>query len=229
MKKFDWREVADLEKSYYSERIVLRPLMECDVYPLFIATTDPAFNRYLLWDAPSSLAQVSERIKTILDERRKGQMGAWVAADITTGAFVALFRAFAVEPATDVAGLHFETGIWLHPSFWLGGLSVEVTAMSYDFLFDETPVEVLYAATHRENKAGLGLFRGLKLEFVGNSIADHENGTQVPAYLYQARRKLWQRSVVARGSYEEIAATKEARVNGFSDPRSALRTRKAVV
>ena len=69
MKKFDWREVADLEKNYYSERVVLRPLMECDVYPLFIATTDPAFNRYLLWDAPSSLSQVSERIKTI------GRMG----------------------------------------------------------------------------------------------------------------------------------------------------------
>jgi len=229
MKKFDWREVADLEKSYYSERVVLRPLMECDVYPLFLATTEPAFNRYLLWDAPSSVSQLADRIKTILDERRKGQMGAWVAADITTGAFVALFRAFTVEPPDGLDELHVETGIWLHPSFWLGGLSVEVTAMSYDFLFDETPAEVLYAATHRENRAGLGLFRGLKLEFVGNSVAEHENGTQVPAYLYQARRKLWQRTVDSRENYEEIAATREALVNGFVDYRSTFKAKRLVL
>jgi RimJ/RimL family protein N-acetyltransferase len=156
-------------------------------------------------------------------------MGAWVAADITTGAFVALFRAFVVEPPTGVDELHFETGIWLHPSFWQGGLSVEVTAMSYDFLFDETPVDVLYAATHRENKPGLGLFRGLNLEFVGNSVAEHENGSQVPAYLYQARRRLWRRSCVARDSYEEIAATKEASINRFSHAQSFIRDKKAVV
>jgi uncharacterized metal-binding protein len=62
-----------------------------------MATTDPAFNRFLLWDAPTSVAQLSERIKVILDERRKGQMGAWVAADISTGAFMALFRAYTVH------------------------------------------------------------------------------------------------------------------------------------
>ena len=35
--KFDWNEINGLEKHYYSESLVLRPMLECDVYPMFMA------------------------------------------------------------------------------------------------------------------------------------------------------------------------------------------------
>jgi RimJ/RimL family protein N-acetyltransferase len=228
MKKFDWNEILGVEKSYYSERVVLRPLVECDVYPLFMATTDPAFNRFLLWDAPTSVSQLSERIKVILDERRKGQMGAWVAADISTGAFMALFRAYTVPPPQDVDELHFETGIWLHPRYWLGGLSVEVTAMSYDILFDETPVDVLHAQTHEDNKACLGLFRGLDLSYSHKSLVEHENGHLNPSCSYNVRRSQWRRRVLARDGYEDVKVTKEAGLPGLNSSKASIKASETI-
>jgi RimJ/RimL family protein N-acetyltransferase len=177
-----------------------------------MATTNAAFNRYLMWDAPSTINELSERIKKILDERRKGLMGVWVAAEITTGAFVALFRSFQVESPEGTDELHFETGIWLHPNYWLGGLSVEVSSLSFDLLFDETPVDVLHASTHRENKAGLGLFRSLKLEFLHDSLREHENGSHVSLYSCFLRRNQWVRVVSSRDNYEDIKTTRDARL-----------------
>jgi RimJ/RimL family protein N-acetyltransferase len=156
-------------------------------------------------------------------------MGVWVAAEITTGAFVALFRSFQVDAPDGTDEMHFETGIWLHPNYWLGGLSVEVSAMSFDLLFDETPVDVLHASTHRDNKAGLGLFRSLKLDYLRNSVALHENGGQVPAYSYCLRRSQWTRVVVSRDSYEDIGATKDARQKALDEVNPSDKLRKEVV
>jgi RimJ/RimL family protein N-acetyltransferase len=228
-KIFDWNDINGLEKHYYSERLVLRPMLECDVYPMFMATTDPAFNRYLLWDAPSSVEQLSDRIEGILDERRKGRMGVWVAAEITTGAFVALFRAYAIDSPPDVDELHTETGIWLHPNYWLGGLSVEVSSISFDLLFDETPVDVLHASTHRENKAGMGLFRSLKLEFLCDSLREHENGSLVPLYSCCLRRNQWARFISSRNEYEDIKATQDARLKANVVDVSSNEVRKEVI
>jgi RimJ/RimL family protein N-acetyltransferase len=209
--------------------VLLRPLLESDVYPIFMATTNPAFNRYLLWDAPSTVAQLSLRIEKILDERRKGLMGVWVAAEITTGAFVALFRSFQVEPPEGTDELHLETGIWLHPNYWLGGLSVEVSSISCDLLFDETPVDVLHASTHRENKAGMGLFRSLKLEFLCDSLREHENGSLVPLYSCCLRRNQWARFISSRNEYEDIKATQDARLKANVVDVSSNEVRKEVI
>jgi RimJ/RimL family protein N-acetyltransferase len=209
-KKFDWNEISGLEKHYYSERLVLRPMLECDVYPMFMATTDPAFNRYLLWDAPSTVTQLSERIEKILDERRKGQMGVWVAAEITTGAFVALFRAYAIDSPPEVGELHIETGIWLHPNYWMGGLSVEVSSLCLDLIFNETPTEVLVAQTHVDNKPSQGLFRVMGLERVSRVDVSHENGAIVPAYYYHIRRSDYKLKGLVKERYMDVEATRHA-------------------
>jgi RimJ/RimL family protein N-acetyltransferase len=209
-KNFDWNAINGLEKHYYSERLVLRPLLECDVYPMFMATTDSAFNRYLLWDAPRSVEQLSGRIDGILDERRKGRMGVWVAAEITTGAFVALFRAYAIDSPPEADELHVETGIWLHPNYWMGGLSVEVSSMCLDLIFGETPTEVLIAQTHVDNKPSQGLFRVMGLERVRHVEVFHENGALVPAYYYQIKRSNYKIKGFVKERYMDIEVTKQA-------------------
>jgi RimJ/RimL family protein N-acetyltransferase len=209
-KKFDWNEINGLEKHYYSERLVLRPMLECDVYPMFMATTDPAFNRYLLWDAPSTVTQLSERIEKILDERRKGQMGVWVAAEITTGAFVAIFRAYVIDSAPQVGELHIETGIWLHPNYWMGGLSIEVCSICADLIFSETPADVLVAQTHVDNKPSQGLFRAMGLERVRRVDVFHENGALVPAYYFQLKRSNYKIKGFEKEKYTDIDLTKQA-------------------
>ena len=229
MKNFDWNEIRGSEKFYYTERIVLRPLMECDVYPMFLATTNPAFNRYLLWDAPHTVSQLSERIKKILDERRKGQMGALVAAEITTGAFVALFKAHSISPPAGSDELHFETGIWLHPNFWLDGLSVEVSATCFDYLFDETSVDVLHAQTHQDNKACLGLFRALNLQFGTETMVEHENGSLNPSFSYNIRRDQWRRTLHARENYEDINSTRMAKQKSMGGSEKAVKSSAKIV
>lgn len=212
-KKFDWSDINGLEKHYYSERLVLRPLLECDVYPMFMATTDPAFNRYLLWDAPGSVDQLSERIEGILDERRKGRMGVWVAAEITTGAFVALFRAYTIDAPAGLDEMHTETGIWLHPNYWMGGLSVEVSSICLDLIFSETPTEVLIAQTHVDNKPSQGLFRVMGLEQTRRVDVFHENGTLIPALYYEIRRSRYSVKGFMKDRYMDIDATRQAFAN----------------
>ena len=213
MKKYDWNEINGLEKGYYGERVLLRPLLECDVYPIFMATTNPAFNRYLLWDAPLTIAQLSERIEKILDERRKGLMGVWVAAEITTGAFVALFRAYTVEAPSSPDEFHVGTGIWLHPNYWKGGLSVDVSKLSLDLIFNETPVDVLHAETHVDNKASLGLFRAMGLVHSGTIDVDREDGTPSPSHTFHITRSVYKSSGFFRPNYQDISATKEAKLD----------------
>jgi RimJ/RimL family protein N-acetyltransferase len=215
MKKYDWNEMAGLEKGYYGERVLLRPLLECDVYPIFMATTNPAFNRYLLWDAPDTVAQMSARIEAVLDERRKGLMGVWVAAEITTGAFVALFRAYTVEAPLGLDEFHVGTGIWLHPNYWKGGLSVDVSKLSLDLLFNETPLDVLHAETHVDNKASLGLFRAMGLVHTGTIEIEREDGAPSPSHAFAITRSQYKVSGLSRASYQDISVTKEARLNSI--------------
>ena len=226
--KFDWNEINGSEKHYYSERLVLRPMLECDVYPMFMATTDPAFNHYLLWDAPSTVTQLSDRIEKILDERRKGQMGVWVAAEITTGAFVAIFRAYVIDSPFAVDELHIETGIWLHPNYWKGGLSVEVCSICADLIFSETPADVLVAQTHVDNKPSQGLFRAMGLERVRRVDVVHENGATVPAYYFQLRRSDYKMKGFLKDRYTDIAATKQALANNSKEAVSLLNSNGVV-
>jgi RimJ/RimL family protein N-acetyltransferase len=212
MKKYNWNEIGGLEKGYYGERVLLRPLLESDVYPIFMATTNPAFNRYLLWDAPSTVAQLSMRIEKILDERRKGLMGVWVAAEITTGAFVALFRAYTVATPDNLGEFHVGTGIWLHPNYWKGGLSVDVSKLSLDLIFNETPADVLNAETHVDNKASLGLFRAMGLVHSGTVDVEREDGAPSPSHLFRISRSQYRASSFFKSNYQDIAATKEARL-----------------
>jgi len=213
MKKYNWNEISGLEKGYYGERVLLRPLLECDVYPIFMATTNPAFNRYLLWDAPSTISHLAERIEKILDERRKGLMGVWVAVEITTGAFVALFRAYTVEPPPGREEFHVGTGIWLHPNYWKGGLSIDVSKLSLDLIFNETPADVLRAETHVDNKASLGLFRAMGLSHYGTMDFEREDGVPSPSHLYQITKSDYKVSGFFRESYQDIAATTEAKIS----------------
>jgi RimJ/RimL family protein N-acetyltransferase len=222
MKKFDWKELAGIERHYYSDRVILRPLMECDVYPIFIATTNPAFNRYLLWDAPDSVSQLSERIELILDERRKGQMGVWVAAEITTGAFVALFRAHEVERPSNDDQFVVETGIWLHPNYWLDGLSVEIGGLFMELLFAETPVSVIRAETHVDNRASKGLFRAVGLKHSGTLLVSHENGVMNPSEAFEISRQEYKIKGLSRGWYEDIRSTKEARLSNSESKKLAV-------
>jgi RimJ/RimL family protein N-acetyltransferase len=219
MKRFDWNDLAGIEKHYYSERVVFRPLMECDVYPIFMATTNPAFNRYLLWDAPESVSQLLQRIELLLDERRKGQMGVWVAAEITTGAFVALFRAHVAEQTCPAEEMRVDTGIWLHPNYWLEGLSVEIGALFMELLFAETPASVIRAETYVDNKASKGMFRAVGLKYVENLNVSHENGTLMPSEAHQISRHEYKIKGLARARYQDIKSTKEARISSVESTK----------
>jgi hypothetical protein len=72
---------------------------------------------------------------------------------------------------------------------------------------------VLHAETHIDNKASLGLFRAVGLEHSGTMDFYREDGTPSPSHLFQITRDAYKSSGFFRSSYQDIAATKEARHN----------------
>jgi RimJ/RimL family protein N-acetyltransferase len=115
-----------------------------------------------------------------------------------------------IDSPPEVNELHIETGIWLHPNYWQGGLSVEVCSMCADLLFSETPADVLVAQTHVDNKPSQGLFRAMGLERVRRVDVVHENGATVPAYYFQLKRSDYKIKGLFKERYMDIEATKQA-------------------
>jgi len=96
-------------------------------------------------------------------------------------------------------------------------------------LFDETPVDVLHAQTHEDNKACLGLFRGLNLSYSHKSLVEHENGHLNPSCSYNVRRSEWRRRVLPRDGYEDINVTKEAWISRHDPSKAPVQSSEALV
>ena len=77
--------IAQAYERSASSAIAFRRMARCDAFPWFAATRNPAFNAFLLWDAPADLVGMAAHIDKLLREDRSFMRVAVSGVDRNTG------------------------------------------------------------------------------------------------------------------------------------------------
>ena len=189
MPAVDYLELSEALERARSTRIALRPVSISDAYPLFAATRNPKFNRYLLWDQPHSLEEVLHRVELIADASRRGRMSAFSAVAVETGEWIALYR---FQPDADILNAS-EVGIWTSDRYWHGKVSLEVMRLCFSAAFKTTDLGQITAGAHVENRASRLLMEQSKMVFERHFVATTEEGLSVPAVRYSITSEQWKK------------------------------------
>jgi RimJ/RimL family protein N-acetyltransferase len=154
---FDFSELTECLERSYSQRVALRPVALCDAWPLFLATRNPAFNKYLLWPQPEHEDLVLKRIRLIMDAARVGRLCAVSAVQRQTGEFIALFRFQPYAARADA----IEMGIWVHDKYWHGRYSLELGRLCVSAAFTMSNIQLLLGASSPENRGSCHLMKAV--------------------------------------------------------------------
>lgn len=195
--QIDFEELANELHLVHTTRLALRPLALSDAWPLWEATRNPAFNAGLLWEQPTQVSQVFERVEAILRAAQRGRLAAVSAVVKETGQWVGLFR---LQPhASSPAAI--ELGIWMHPAFWHGRFSLEFAKGCANAAFSLSDAQLLVGAAAPANRGACHLNRLGGLVPVRTVWRKHETLADVELIEHEITREQWlaQRAQDARG------------------------------
>jgi RimJ/RimL family protein N-acetyltransferase len=221
----DYSELADRLERAYSSRIALRRVSLADGWPLFEATRNPLFNKFLMWDTPAGELEVLARIDAIVAAQRRGKMAAMSGVVRSTGEWASLFRfqPYAADP--DV----MEMGVWTHDRFWQGKYTLEISKMCIDACFASCDVERLVGAAAPDNAGSCQLMRAVGMTDTELVRRRTEGGRRVELQEFEILRSVWTGRAEERAqkpSHEVVpdaAATTAAREAAAHALRDAAR------
>ena len=185
--QFDFLELTQALECSFTSRIALRPVALSDAWPIFAASRNPGFNRYLLWAQPETEELVLKRVRLIMDASRKGRLTALSAVSRATGEFIALFRFIphATQPDT------VEMGIWVHDKYWHGRYSLELGHLCVSAAFKLSNVNLLLGASAPENRGSCQLMEAVGMTPVRLVERDTEMGWKAMLREYTISRADW--------------------------------------
>jgi RimJ/RimL family protein N-acetyltransferase len=191
MESVDLRDFEERFSRYLTHRVAIRPMSMSDMWPIWHATRNPDFNRFLLWNRPDDVRQVEDRLERIGDERRLGQMAAVSGVVRATGEWVCALRLYRIDPPEGVAAPAIEGGIWVHPNFWKSGLAVELARLTVDAVFAESNATVFRACAASGNRPSHAMLQASGFIPRRESIVDKEDGTPSPTMEFEILRPEW--------------------------------------
>jgi RimJ/RimL family protein N-acetyltransferase len=185
--QFDFLELTQALECSFTSRVALRPVALSDAWPIFAASRNPAFNRYLLWPRPETEELVLKRVRLIMDASRKGRLTALSAVQRGTGEFIALFRFI---PHATLPGT-IEMGIWMHDKYWHGRYSLELGRLCVSAAFSLSNVGLLLGASAPENRGSCRLMEAVGMTPGGLVERDTEMGWKATLREYTITRTDW--------------------------------------
>jgi RimJ/RimL family protein N-acetyltransferase len=215
MKTIDLRDFEEHFSTYLTDRVAIRPLSPSDMWPLWLATRSPDFNRFLLWDRPGNVRQIHERLDRIADQRRLGAIAAVSGVIRATGEWMCALRVYPIDTPEYVTGTAVEGGIWLHPKFWKSGAAVELTKLTIDAVFGASEIGMFRACAAAGNKSSLAMLKASGFVPVRESVVDKEDGTPSPTVELEILREHWkpwfdQSAAYAHLDYQDIETASSA-------------------
>lgn len=183
----DFLGLTERLERVYSPRLALRQVSLSDAWPLYQTTTNPDFNRYLMWDRPDDDIHVIDRVDSIVEATRRGRMSAVSAVVKATGEWVSLFR---FQPHAVDPGL-VEMGVWTHYRFWHDQYTLELGRMCVDAAFAFSDTRILVGASSPHNKSSCRLLELCGLVPTKLVNRPHEGGTEVELQEFQIERERW--------------------------------------
>jgi RimJ/RimL family protein N-acetyltransferase len=185
----DFFDLTARLEAAFTPRLALRQASLADAWPLFMATRNSLFNRFLLWPQPEVEDQTLRRLELIVDAAKRGQLTALSAVLRETGEWVSLYRFLphATLPET------LEMGIWTHDRFWNEGYSLELGQLCVTAAFTLTGVGALLAASSLQNKGSCRALREIGLQETRTVMRPVEGGGEVELVEFVMTREMWER------------------------------------
>jgi RimJ/RimL family protein N-acetyltransferase len=180
------------------------------------------FNSGLLWAQPAQTSEVFERVEALMQAAQQGRLAAVSAVVKETGQWVGLFR-FLPHAANPLGAV--EMGIWMHPVFWHGRVSLELCKACVDAAFSLSDARLLVGAASPTNHSSNRLLKLIDLVPVRTVWRKHETLGDVELIEHELTRQQWlaQRAQEARGGRKVFEQVVLPGWNGAAPPAAAGR------
>ena len=197
----DYSTLAYHLERCHTRRIALRPVTLTDAWPLFQATRNSSFNRWLLWPQPDEDLLVRQRVERIVEAATLGRLAAVSAVVKDTGEWISLFRFLPFRGRDDT----MEMGIWTHHRFWHGRYSFELGRLCIDVAFSTCPeLQRLVGAASPENEPSCRLMELCGLRAGELELRPTEGDQPLLLREYAVTREQWQATHGHRVSFRRF-------------------------
>lgn len=182
--KIEIERLRNIINNTYYKNISFRSIAKNDVFPLFVATKDENFNRFLLWPRPVEAKEIYPEVDKLIRQNLKNELLAVSLCEKDTAKWMGLFK---FTPFKD--GL--EITIWIHPEGWKKGVVINTAYPLIQLLqwnYDKIP---LYVRVFPQNIPMKRILRKYGFVFVENIEEKTTTGTPVVLELFILNKDNW--------------------------------------
>lgn len=172
-------ELRSAQLDFATPTYCFRSFVKADAFPLFEASQNEHFNRFLSWSKSQSLDDTVLQVKKLLREESLNQSVTFSILAKKSGTWAGFLRWI---PYKDGLALSF----WLHPNFWGGHASKELLHCIFDIVFKSTALTNLYALIQPENRPSIRLVKNKGMLHVESTQVVHQDGTALLCHVYHA-------------------------------------------
>lgn len=178
------KKIKKAFNDHTTEKFAFRRLSKADCFPLLMATQNPDFNRFLLWDKPEDEADLMMNILKLLREDDSESSAVFSICEKYNGKWVGLLK---WAPYQDSMTISF----WLHPDYWRTMTAYKVVDSSFDIAFRCTDLDYLYSIMIEGNEVPqkMALKKGASL--VGIEHLPHQKGHELQGNVYRVSKEVW--------------------------------------
>lgn len=180
--------LADLRSGhldYATDNYCFRQFVKADVHPLFAASRNPHFNKFLLWNQPSSIETTMVQVKKLLREDAINQSSTFSIVEKVTGKWVGFVRWIPYQ--NGLAGT-----LWLHPDYWGSGAVNELNDALFAIVFLVAQVSSLYIFIQPANTPMVRIAQKKGMEELNMIELVHEDGAPRTFQVYHVARGSWE-------------------------------------
>lgn len=185
-------DLKDLFNHRYAKNVAFRDFARADAFPLFQATRDPDFNRFLLWTAPPAEADILPQADKLLRQATLHTAVVLSMCEKDTGTWVGLAL---LKPFRDGV----ELSLYLHPKVWNIGAVFTCGRAIIEVVFDRLPQTPVYTRVRPGNRRMEKICRAYRFEPTAPSQAEHAVDGVIGLDVYRLTRERWDR-------FEEVRA-----------------------
>lgn len=172
------------------ERVVLRPVQQCDAQDMFVFVADPTVVHFLPWHPASELRGVQAFLEQQRARRQNGESLAFSIIWKATGTVIG---------STDIMQLlahdrHVELGYILAKEFWGKGIMTEAATLSRDYVFEGLKRQKLVAFADHENNGSRRVLEKIGMSEIGSEWRTVKNLNRLYVR-YELTRETWEKLV----------------------------------
>lgn len=178
-------EILKIKFNYYKTKTLLfRNITRSDSFPLFEATQNEEFNKYLSWEKPKTIEQTINKIEELMLD----QNTIAISFSKKNGVWCGMFS---FTKYKDGVMLSF----WTHPEYWSKIYPIHAAFASIDILFKETKIKNIYAKISPYNERMIKVVTKNAFHLLEKTETLHDSGNLILADIYLLNNISWDENI----------------------------------